>query len=105
MRAYLDMARQEAAKSTHPKHQLGAIVMRGGAVLARAANTGRWHHCAERRALKHRHHFKDATVLVMRANGGCSKPCAGCTEAMREAGIRMVVYVDRNGAIVAELLV
>lgn len=78
MTRYLEMAAAVAAESTHPKHHVGAVFVRGGAVVARAANTGRRYRCAERRALKDRGRFKDTTGYVMRDNGLCSRPCAGC---------------------------
>lgn len=101
---YLEIARKVAAKSTHRQHRHGAVVVRGGAVLAAAANSGRRGRCAERRALQ-RGTFHGATVYTARSNRLCSKPCDDCIAAMKAAGVRLVVYVDHSGAVVDELLV
>lgn len=101
---YLALALKVAIESTHPKHAMGAVVVKGGAVLAQAANTGRRERCAERRALKHRHCYLGATIYVMRLNGKCSRPCDDCLVRLREEGIREVVYVATNGLVVREAL-
>ena len=97
------MARKVSERSTHPNHRHGAVVVRGGAVLAAAANSGRRGRCAERRALQ-RNYFKDATVYTARSNGLCSRPCDDCVAALKEAGVRLVVFVDSNGAVTSEVL-
>jgi pyrimidine deaminase RibD-like protein len=97
------MARRVASKSTHPTHAHGAVVVRGGAVLAAAANSGRWGHCAERRAVR-RGQFKGASVYTARSNGLCSRPCDDCVAALKEAGIRYAVFVDADGTVVSEEL-
>lgn len=102
MTRYLELATAVASESTHPRHQLGAVVVKGGAVLAKAANTGRIERCAERRALKQRGCFKGSTVYVMRSNRLCSKPCPGCVAKLKAEGVRCVVYVDANGAVVKD---
>lgn len=101
MPRYLALALKVAADSRHPKHALGAVVVKGGAVLAKAANSGRRERCAERRALK-RGRYAGATIYVARANARCSRPCEACQQAIREAGVKRVVYVDLDGGICDE---
>ncbi len=100
---YLTIARKVARKSTHRHQQHGAVVVRGGAVLASAANSSRRGRCAERRALKC-NSFDGATVYTARSNGLCSRPCDACVAAMREAGVRSVVFVGNDGAVMSEVL-
>jgi deoxycytidylate deaminase len=92
----LDVAMRLTRRSTHARHALGAVVVRGGAVLAAAANGGRKGQCAERRALR-RGVYEGASLYVARSNGLCSKPCDACVEAIRRAGIRTVWFVNANG--------
>lgn len=92
----LDVAMRLTRRSTHRRHALGAVVVRGGAVLAAAANGGRKGQCAERRALR-RGVYEGASLYVARSNGLCSKPCADCQSAIKRAGIKVVWFVNADG--------
>lgn len=82
--------------STHRRHAMACIVVRGGAILSAAANGGRKGQCAERRALR-RGVYEGASLYVARSNGLCSKPCPDCQRAIVRAGIKKVYFVDING--------
>jgi len=105
---YLRMAATTADESMHRRHAVGCVVVRGGAVVARAANVHRKGQCAERRSLR-RMRFDNGELYVARPGASgqllCSKPCADCMKAIREAGVKKINYVDRNGAIVSELVI
>ena len=100
---WIAQALKVASRSTHPRHRLGALVLRGGHVVASACNTGRWHRCAERRALRPHGDWVGCTLLVVRLGGRCSKPCLGCQLAIKEAGIKEVFYVNEKGDLCSSL--
>lgn len=99
---WLVLAMKIARKSTHPHHHLGCIIVKGGSVIARAANLGRQGRCAERRALRPHQDLKDAVAYVVRTNGGTSRPCCFCRAALQTAGISHVVFIDEHRRIVKE---
>jgi deoxycytidylate deaminase len=87
-------------RSTHRRHALACVVVRGGAILSAAANGSREGQCAERRALRRKARygcFAGAELYVARSNGLCSKPCPKCQAAIKRAGIKSVWYVNANG--------
>lgn len=96
------------------RQRVGAVVVKGGSVLAKATN--RDHNdpaileqdkvrdhastCAERRALSMLTPAaaKGSIVYVnraMRGTGafGCSKPCSRCVKAMETLGVKKCVYI------------
>lgn len=104
-----------AARSTHSQWHLGAVLWRGGSVLAAGANTVRNHpsivdnahltDCsvhAEAAALKRAGNPKGATLYVARVTRqgrlGLAKPCGHCEEAIRAAGVRRVCFTTGTGA-------
>jgi deoxycytidylate deaminase len=97
----MPLAMRLTRRSTHRRHAMGAVVVRGGAVLAAAANGGRKGQCAERLALRWKGasagRFAGASLYVARSNGLCSKPCADCQSAIKRAGIKVVWFVNANG--------
>lgn len=98
----IEYALKVAEKSTHHQHQLGAVVFRGGAVVSTAANLERRFRCAETRALKKFYdpgRYKGASLVVVRSNRGCSKPCKRCMKHIRDCGIVAVYYFNWNGEI------
>lgn len=98
MTAWVNLAHKISLRSTHPQHRLGAVIIRGGSVLATAANTERWHHHAERRALNACADPSGATLVVARSTGGrLAKPCPACEIALRAAGIARVIYTTEAG--------
>jgi tRNA(Arg) A34 adenosine deaminase TadA len=91
-----------AQHSPHPNHQMAAIVVKGGSVLSKAYNLERWYRHAEVRALRPHLNLDGATIYIVRGNGGISKPCPMCMQAIKESGISQIVYYDRNKKIVSE---
>lgn len=98
MSRFLRLALRVSRHSTHPRHQLGAVVVRGGKVLSQACNLHRWGRCAEVRALRPHLDLRGSTLYVARSNGRMSRPCARCMEAIRASGVGAIVYLgwDRN---------
>lgn len=94
MQSFVSLALRLAAKSSHPKYKMAAVVIKGGNVLNHACNTGTWHEHAERQALKNLPLKKthNATLLIARLGGRMSKPCDACMAAIKCAGIRKIVY-------------
>lgn len=88
----------------------GAVIVKGGSVISIGINKNRNHptvvssehiktHCsvhAEIDALRKVKSAKGATIYVARSNkrgqDRLSRPCDRCHDAIREAGIRKVVY-------------
>jgi len=93
---FLTMAVDLCKKSTHPQHKMSAIVVKGGAVLSKACNLHHWTKHAESRALRPHLDLSGATVYIARGNRGCSRPCADCMLAIIDAGVKAIVFFDRN---------
>lgn len=98
------LATKIAERSDHPIHKVGAVIVKGGAIIACAHNIHIWRRHAEIRALK-RLDVRGATIYISR-NGGnlMSKPCDMCREALIKAGIARIVYFDWSGKITKERL-
>lgn len=86
-----------ARRSNHPRHLMSCVIVKGGAVISAAPNSSIWGNHAEIRAIRPSLDLKDATAYIMRLNLRNSKPCKECQQALREAGIHTVVYVDAEG--------
>jgi deoxycytidylate deaminase len=99
----MQLALRLTRRSTHRRHALACVVVRGGAVLSSAANGSREGQCAERLALRPKRvldgAYAGAVLYVARSNGLCSKPCEECQAAIVRAGIRKVYYVNRIGKV------
>lgn len=94
---FLNLAFKISRRSTHPDHQLGAVVVKGGAVIDVACNHSQWKKHAETRVCRRgQAELTGATLYVVRGNWRCSKPCEMCERFMRQAGIETVVYIDIN---------
>lgn len=93
-----------AKRAHHPLFRHGAVIVAGnGKVIARAFNVKGFYGHAERRLLnklsKMPSDFQDRrnlTLIVVRINWKdelmYSKPCTGCAELIRIAGIPYVLY-------------
>lgn len=88
-------------ESDHRQHRHVAVVERGGAILAVAANKKTVH--AEVRALKKAGHTKGVKVWSMRLTRGgvlgMAKPCPACEAYMREVGVKTVFYSTDMGVV------
>lgn len=102
-----------ATKSTHHKWHLGAVVWRGGSVIATGYNTPKnspetiedhkYFKCsihAEIAALRKAGNTKGARLYVARItkNGSpaCAKPCPRCLNQIKQHGIKEVHYTDNE---------
>jgi deoxycytidylate deaminase len=88
----------------------GAVIVKGGSVISVGINKSRNHptivssehiktHCsvhAEVDAMRKVKNLKGATIYVARVNrrgqDRMSRPCDSCSRAIRESGIRKVIY-------------
>lgn len=104
MNRLLEIAYKATKGSTHPQHQMAAVVARGGSILSVEPNLSRWDGHCERRALRPHQDMTGATIVVVRSNRGISKPCEECMAAIKAAGIKKVVYIDREGQVQMERL-
>lgn len=102
MKKWIQLALKKARGSDHPFQQVGAVVVRGGAVLASACNTSRYGHCAEVRALGKVADAAGATVYVARRNRRFSRPCGRCQVVLRARGVRDAVYANPEGLWIRE---
>lgn len=96
------LAKRLAVESPSKGYAMAAVVVRGGTVLAHATNGARRGQHAERRAIHDRDVF-GSTIYVARSDGGCSKPCPACRQALIEFGVSAVVYADWGGHVVMQL--
>lgn len=101
---FLAMALKVSAKSTHPQHRMGAVVIKGGAVINTACNLASWESHAERRAVRPHMDMEGCTLYIVRKNLRCSAPCSACREALIEAGIKCIIYYNSNNEIQRENL-
>ena len=108
MTRWIRVANLEARKSNHI-HKMGAIVVKGGRVLGKAANLSKPYGMicnkgrhAEVRAISRCGCTVGATLIVTRHQGTCSKPCPDCMEAIRAAGIIEIGYIDWDGNLILE---
>lgn len=94
-----------AALKSNNIFRVGACLVRKGIIVGVANNKGNRTIgiCAERRALKNsgRYGFKPDTIYVarvLRIDGSIAiaKPCARCFTAIKHAGIKKIIYTDRN---------
>lgn len=100
MTRFVNLALEVSEESNNKHFKLGAVVVKGGRVLSKAANKG-WND-AEARALRPHVDFSGATIIVMRRNRRTSKPCASCMEKIFKAKISNIIYTNRDGEIVKE---
>ncbi|GEM_PF-3350674 len=109
---WISQAFKESLSGRHKDQLIGAILMRGGSVIARTSNLSRpFGECnrgfhAEERILRHRH-AKGCTLIVVRSNGKgqlstMSRPCKKCFPLVQSSGVKKIIYVDWSGEIVVE---
>lgn len=103
---YYKIALKLTTQSSHKKHKMAAVVVRGGAILSKATNTPLWGGHAEKRALQCLNQIKanGATIYIARLSGGMSRPCAQCLNRIRTIGIKYIVYADWRGKLTFEKL-
>lgn len=105
-------ALKEARKGRHKDVLVGALLVKGGNIIARASNMSRpfgdinrgFH--AEERVLKNRD-ARGLTLVVVRANrkgkpATMSRPCEKCLPLILKKGIKKVIYINWNGKFVTE---
>ena len=104
-KSYLKLA-AKIAQASDCVHKHGAVIIRGGSVLAVGINkwksfspeVGSTH--AEMDALSRLRDAKGATIYVSRINRRgeplLSKPCKECMESLEDAGIKRVVYTEKG---------
>jgi tRNA(Arg) A34 adenosine deaminase TadA len=104
MDATLARAVKLAGTARHRSHKHSAMVFRGGALISQGVNHDTQH--AEVQALKKLwpSHREGTTVLTIRMTKGgvlgMAKPCPICEAYMRGAGVKKVIYSDKNGQMV-----
>lgn len=97
-RRYIRLAWKETRHGKNRSQFMGAVIVRGGAVLAKAANINIRH--AEERAISRvQGDCKHATLYIMRHNMRVSRPCDDCYKLIQKAGIDKIVYIGWSGEI------
>jgi len=122
MNRYIQVAREEAALSTHPKARLGALIFHKGVIVGRGYNKVRTHPLVKRWYPKYNYHLHAEMDAVIRSRGevsGCdiivvrilkdgslalSKPCPHCLSMLIAHGLRHLYYVNENGLLKKERL-
>lgn len=105
---YLRLAEGHASTSNYHRWPMGAVLVRGGRVLAGASNDLRnpasmdgvsFDKCsihAEVAALKRAKHVRGATIYVARVlrtgQRGLAKPCSRCENYLISAGVRQAIW-------------
>lgn len=102
MNRWLDLAHKLSFDSCHNRQKMGAVIVRGGAVLSLAANHRRWGGHAEVRSLAAAGDVAGATCYVMRYNRRISKPCPNCRELLILRGVKKAVYINHLGEVEEE---
>lgn len=111
------------AQSTHPDHRMACLVIGRKGVLTQGWNSFKSHpkvkaasgkeekiflHAEIHALVRGHRNVRGATAIVVRIrrNGapGSSSPCQMCYLALLEAGIRDVVYMNREGQWVIETI-
>jgi len=107
---FMMLAKQESLKSTYKKAQIGAVIVKGGSVLAKSYNEIR--HCkigkrfstwdnsvhAERNACRkvNKEKLKGATIFVYRETKDgkptLALPCEDCYRMIESLGIKRVYF-------------
>ena len=104
MNRWMDLAWRLSLDSCHNREQMGAVIVRGGAVLSLAANHRKWFGHAELRCLSRIKDAAGSTVYVMRKNKRISKPCPMCREELIRRGVKKCVYINSDGHVEQERL-
>ena len=99
MNRWMRTALSVALSSTHPRHKIGAVLVKGGAVVASACNLAERFKHAETRVLINRdgRDLSGSTLYVARLNGRVSKPCEHCMASAYDAGVKKVVFTGFSG--------
>lgn len=111
---WIEQARKESLLGRHKDQLVGALLIKGGNVVARASNMSRpWGVCnrgfhAEERLLKNRH-AKGCILVVVRSNpkgklSTMSRPCKKCFPLVKKSGVKKIIYVNWSGEVVFERL-
>lgn len=98
---WYNLALKIAEDSNHA-YKMGAVIIRGGSVLALACNQAEWGKHAEVRAIAKGNDLRDATIIIARRGKRMSKPCLDCMIKIKQVGITKIVYVDWSGNMVIE---
>lgn len=97
---YYYIALSRTNRSTHKKHQMAAVIVRGGAILSWATNKSSRGDHAEKRAIHRTKDLKGSTIYIARRTGRTSKPCSSCFELIKNSGIKEVVFINEENEIV-----
>lgn len=105
MLRWFTLALKIAEESNHPVHKVGAVLIRGGSVLATEANQHAWGRHAEMRCLRPHMDAKGTTLFIARRGTRMSRPCERfCMPAIKRAGVSKIVYAGWDNKIVIEEL-
>lgn len=120
-RKFFNKAKALSHKSTHPKAQIGAIIVSGNQIVGEGFSQYKTHTRQSQYDKKMSYHgtkghlhaeiaalvssgranLKGAEIFVYRKdkNGHLAncRPCVSCSQALLDAGVRHVYYTDREG--------
>jgi pyrimidine deaminase RibD-like protein len=100
------IATKEAAKSIHPKYFHGSTIIKSGNLISSGHNSGKGGVHAEISALRNKKgiSFKGCTIISIRllkdGGFGMAKPCKNCEAAIKEAGLKRLIYSDWTGQLI-----
>ena len=100
---YINCATRLAKRSSHRDYKLGALLIRGGRILASAVNAPRYSGHAEMVAIRRAGDVTNGILIVIRRTRSgrlsMSKPCEKCMYGIVRAGIRRVIFSNWTGQI------
>lgn len=115
---WMRLATLQAESAPHPQWRVGALLVRGGSVLAAGSNRYRNHpaqvalgdvsYHAEEVVLRRAGNPQGATLYVARVTRsgllGLARPCESCSGLLAAAGVHTVVWTHAGGMEGARLL-
>jgi tRNA(Arg) A34 adenosine deaminase TadA len=106
MSKFIKLAIREARKARHKQHKFGAVLIRGGKIIASSHNHSSIHceHSVLDRAWKSGTENSVLLIVRVRKDGsfGLAWPCDVCLSRMAENGVKKVIY-STNSGMLAEL--
>lgn len=102
---FLEIAYSEALKAHDAQHKLGAVLVKGGSVIAKGYNSYTNLRHAEVSCLSKvwESERKGAVLYVVRTRKtqkfGMSKPCPKCENFIKNSGIKKVIYTTNDNTI------
>lgn len=108
---FFELAKKLSAKSDHPKHQLGVVIVKKDRVLSLGINKYKTHprsthpyrflHAEMDAIISAKEDLKNSNAYIYRQTKdgklGLARPCIHCLKALKEAGIKKIYFTTYTG--------